>query len=62
MLWHPAKLVGVPAAGAGLEWVWPWLAGYPKDKIAIIDDVCILHTEAFRRRTTKVNKSAGMSV
>lgn len=29
-------------AGAGLDFVWPYLAGYPEDKIAVIDDTCMM--------------------
>ena len=28
--------------GHGLDWLWPWLAGYPRDKVAILDDMCVL--------------------
>ena len=31
------------AAGWGLDFVWPFLLKYPKDKIAVLDDVCIYH-------------------
>ena len=28
--------------GEGLGWLWPFLAGYPKDKIALIDAACAM--------------------
>jgi hypothetical protein len=28
---------------AGLDFVWPFLLHYPRDRIAVIDDVCMLH-------------------
>ena len=28
----------------GIDWLWPKLLGYPKNKIAIIDDCIVLHT------------------
>jgi hypothetical protein len=28
--------------GHGLDWLWPWLAGYPHDKIAVLDDMCVM--------------------
>ena len=31
-----------PAAGYGLDYIWPWLAGFPQDRIAIVDDLCVL--------------------
>ena len=30
-------------AGHGLDWVWPFLLGYPQEKIAIINDICVVH-------------------
>lgn len=30
--------------GWGIDWLWPKLLGYPKNKIAIIDDCIVLHT------------------
>ena len=29
-------------AGFGLDFVWPYLADYPENKIAVIDDTCIM--------------------
>ena len=29
--------------GHGLDWVWPFLLGYPQEKIAIINDICVVH-------------------
>ncbi|KAL3156378.1 hypothetical protein ABBQ38_000692 [Trebouxia sp. C0009 RCD-2024] len=29
--------------GHGLDWVWPFVMGYPQEKIAIINDVCVVH-------------------
>ena len=30
-------------SGFGLDWVWPYLLGYPQEKIAIIKAVCVVH-------------------
>lgn len=30
-------------AGWGLDWVWPFLLGFPPDKVAFLDDVCVVH-------------------
>ena len=30
-------------AGWGLDWLWPFLLGYPQNKIAVIDQVSIAH-------------------
>ncbi len=29
-------------AGFGLDFVWPYLADYPEDKVAVIDDTCVM--------------------
>eukprot|EP00891_Asterochloris_glomerata_P006950 jgi/Astpho2/6950/Aster-01812 len=29
-------------SGYGLDYIWPWLAGFPQDRIAIVDDLCVL--------------------
>ena len=29
-------------AGFGLDFVWPYLADYPENKVAVIDDTCIM--------------------
>lgn len=30
------------AAGFGLDFVWPYLAEYPEDKVGVIDDTCVM--------------------
>ena len=30
-------------APAGLDFVWPFVLGYPRDRIAVIDAVCMVH-------------------
>lgn len=30
-------------AGHGLQWLWPFLLGYAPRKVAILDEVCIVH-------------------
>lgn len=29
-------------AGFGLDFVWPYLADYPEDQVAVIDDTCVM--------------------
>ena len=42
-------------AGHGLDWVWPFLLGYPQDKIAVIDDVCVIHPKKMLQREGKTS-------
>ena len=35
--------IAVCFVGHGLDWVWPFLLGYPQEKIAIINDICVVH-------------------
>ncbi len=42
-------------AGHGLDWVWPFLLGYPQDKIAAIDDVCVIHPKKSLQREGKTS-------
>lgn len=44
-------MVSLPAA-YGLDWVWPFKLGFPQDRIAIIDEVCVIHP-------TKATQSLG---
>jgi hypothetical protein len=37
------RLLPAPAAGWGLDFVWPFLLRYPKQQIAVIDEVCMWH-------------------
>ncbi|KAL0046279.1 hypothetical protein WJX82_007868 [Trebouxia sp. C0006] len=43
------------ASGHGLDWVWPFLLGYPQDKIAVIDDVCVIHPKKTLQREGKTS-------
>ena len=42
LVWHSTEHELCPAAGYGLDYIWPWLAGFPQDRIAIVDDLCVL--------------------
>lgn len=42
------------AAGHGLDWVWPFILGYPQEKIAIINDVCVIHPKKELQPGTKL--------
>ena len=39
----PAHALFCLNAGYGLDWIWPFLLGYPQDRIAVIDEVCVIH-------------------
>lgn len=41
--------------GHGLDWVWPFLLGYPQEKIAYIDEVCIIHPRKSLQREGKAS-------
>lgn len=43
--------------GEGLGWLWPFLAEYPRDKIAVIDAAC-----AIRPRPRSTSASVQVSV
>ena len=36
-------------AGWGLDFVWPYLLGYPADRLAVIDEVCMYHPNAAKQ-------------
>lgn len=40
----------------GLDWIWPDLLGYPSDKIAVIDEVCLFHPESARFKRNSLYK------
>lgn len=40
--------------GHGLDWVWPFILGYPQDKIAIINDICVIHPKKELQPGTKL--------
>ncbi|KAL6776590.1 hypothetical protein ACKKBG_A21765 [Auxenochlorella protothecoides x Auxenochlorella symbiontica] len=42
--------------GWGLDWIWPDLLGYPSDKIAVIDEVCLFHPESARFKRNSLYK------
>jgi hypothetical protein len=37
--------------GWGLDFIWPFLAGWPKDKVAVMDAVCMEHAPKEGRRS-----------
>ena len=39
--WQSTEHELCSAAGYGLDYIWPWLAGFPQDRIAIVDDLCV---------------------
>ena len=43
------------AEGHGLDWIWPYLLGYPQDRIAVIDEVCVIHPRHLLQRRGKVS-------
>ncbi|KAA6420076.1 MAG: hypothetical protein FRX49_09925, partial [Trebouxia sp. A1-2] len=44
--------------GWGLDWLWPFLLGYPSQKVAIIDEVCVIHPKAQLQPPTKASMYA----
>ena len=42
-------------AGYGLDWVWPLLMGFPQDRVAIIDEVCVIHP---RKESQPIGKAS----
>lgn len=48
--------------GWGLDYVWPYLLGYPHDGIAVIDDVCALHpaSQPGKQSTYALKHPAGL--
>eukprot|EP00887_Chlorella_sp_A99_P007548 scaffold28.g7548.t1 len=40
---HVAPGLGGAQTGLGLDWCWPHRLGYPQDRIAVIDSVCVSH-------------------
>lgn len=39
-----------------LDFLWPWLLGYPTDKIAVVESVCVFHPQADRHRADSLYK------
>lgn len=37
--------------GWGLDFIWPYLLRYPTNKIAVLDEVCVTHTNAAGQRS-----------
>ncbi|KAL3132160.1 hypothetical protein ABBQ32_008768 [Trebouxia sp. C0010 RCD-2024] len=37
------KTLSTSASGYGLDWIWPFLLKYSDNKIAVIDEVCVIH-------------------
>ncbi|KAL3156458.1 hypothetical protein ABBQ38_000763 [Trebouxia sp. C0009 RCD-2024] len=37
------KTLSTSASGYGLDWIWPFLLKYADNKIAVIDEVCVIH-------------------
>lgn len=44
-----------PCAGWGLDWLWPFLLGYPARQVAFIDDVCVIHPQKELQDPRKVS-------
>lgn len=42
-------------AGYGLDWIWPFLLGYPQERIAVIDEVCVIHPRKVLQQRGKVS-------
>ena len=42
-------------AGHGLEWLWPFLLGYPQDKIAVIKEICVVKPETVLQLDSKMS-------
>ena len=58
LLLHPAAAA---AAGWGLDCVWPFLLGYPRDKVAVLDDVCMFHAADRRSGGASIYSAGGCS-
>ncbi|KAL3156462.1 hypothetical protein ABBQ38_000767 [Trebouxia sp. C0009 RCD-2024] len=43
------------SSGHGLDWIWPYLLGYPQDRIAIIDEICVIHPHQSLQRQGKTS-------
>ena len=39
------ETLGEAYTGWGLDFVWPYLMKYPRDKVAVVDAVCIDHAK-----------------
>lgn len=37
-----------------MDWVWPFILGYPQEKIAIINEVCVIHPKKELQPGTKL--------
>lgn len=37
-----------------LDYIWPWLLGYPTDRIAVVDTVCMFHPGTDRKAPTSL--------
>lgn len=46
LLCPSARAHPLPRPAAGLDIVWPFLLGYPKDSVAVIDSICAFHPVA----------------
>ncbi len=42
------------AAGWGLDFVWPFLLRYPRDRIAVVDQVCMFHPPSTPNKANSV--------
>ena len=42
-------------AGWGLDWLWPFLLGYPPKQVAFIDEVCVIHPKKTLQDPDKVS-------
>ena len=49
-----ASWVCARGAGWGLDFVWPFLLRYPRDKIAVVDQVCMFHPPSTPNKANSV--------
>lgn len=47
-------------AGWGLDWLWPFLLGYPSQQVAFIDDICVIHPRKELQDPRKVSMYSRM--
>lgn len=52
-------LVGA-RTGWGLDFIWPFIMGYPRDRIAVIDDVCFYHPSSQLNKQSMYKLHGGM--
>lgn len=55
---QPTRPLRRRLAGWGLDSLWPFLLKYPRDRLAIIDDVCMIHPNRIKEPGTNVYDAA----